>query len=285
MKFCLYIFLIFYTSSVFALDEQSGDPTIKQIQNNTTNLMQQMSSMLDGGNSDSNSPLKKQGSNVELDHFYRHKKISIPSGTVSTANGINKFNTSIDKMISFGFTNFNSGNIETSLYYYKQATITDPSHIEALFGTGVCYQMLGQADQAIKAYMSILAIEPESYPAKNNLIVLIAGKSVTGAIDELVLISQQYPHNAFILAQIGTLYSYNMQYKESIEYLGRAIQNDASNPLYTYNMAITLDKMGQHKDAYAYYEHTISLLGPSVPLDKSVIVDRMAYIKNKDNKS
>ncbi len=267
--------LIFLQNFANAEEKPGGIPDLNS-------LALKMSTMLN--TSDTKKTLTDPLDNmIDVNAVERQKRIAIPEGTVKATTGLNRATTTSEKLIGKGFASFHNGSIETALFYYKKAVDIEPKNTEALFGAAVCYQMLGQNDDAIRAYMDILGIDSNSYQAKNNLIVLIAGKSLAGALDELIGINSKYPDNSFVLAQIGTMYSADSKYFEAMNYLGKAIQIDPSNPLYTYNMAITLDKMGKYNDAYRYYEHTLGLINPSIPLDKSVIFDRMTYIRHKSD--
>jgi len=252
-------------------------------------VMDKMANMITNMNSEksNNTPANQDlppTTNNNFDTFYsgKHQKIEIPTGTVSSSSGkLGEGKSKNKRELNDAYNNFQNGNIEAALQYYKKAYNIDPKNIDAIFGIATSYQMLGQNDEATKKYMELLEIEPDYYSAKNNLIILISGNSVDKAISELKKIDEKYPNNAFVLAQIGTIYSFLDKNNDAIFFLGKAIEIEPSNPIYSYNMAITLDKIEKYKDAYIYYEHTIDLITPSTLLDKASIFNRMSYIRHK----
>ena len=210
-------------------------------------------------------------------------KVDIPQGAVTLEAGkVPKNGASADFFVDYAYRAFISGNVEAALMYYKSALEKDPKNEHAMFGVGASYQFLGQNDEAIKAYTELLNIDGNHLQASNNLMVLISGNSPKDAIKELQKISKSHPNNAFILAQIGTIHASLDENDDAILNLGKAVEIDPSNPLYTYNMAIILDKLKKYHDAYTYYKHTLELIIPSTPLDKEAIKDRMMYIRYKD---
>ncbi|QED23339.1 tetratricopeptide repeat protein [Candidatus Deianiraea vastatrix] len=209
----------------------------------------------------------------------KRSRANLPSGTV--LDNTKEKASILKRILDDAYNSLNTGNIEAALEYYKEASVKSQKNIDALFGIATCYQLLGQNDEATKRYMDVLNVDSEYYPAKNNVITLISAKSPKDAISELKKINEKYPNNAFILAQIGTIYSFMDEYDDAIFYLGKSIEIEPSNALYVYNMAITMDKIGKYKDAYLYYEQTLATMSSNTLLEKKPIVKRMEYIRNK----
>lgn len=285
MKKNLFLTLLisFFCFNATSLDQVQEGQSQSSSGIDLESLKQKMASMLgvNDGVSQSKTNVDNQISgNERQDKSFlpRAQKFVFPKNAV-LATQMPK-NSPLRVALNDAYDAYKAENIEVALTYYKKAVAIDSKNIDGLFGLGSCYQLLGQTDEALKAYVQVLEIDPDYYPAKNNMIILISGNSVEKAISELLKINDKHPNNAFVLAQIGTMYSYVEKYTEAIFYLGKAIENEPSNPFYSYNMAVTFDQMKKYKDAYNYYDHTLSLITSSTLLDKNVIYDRMTYLKS-----
>jgi len=275
-----YLFLLIFLQcfgarAVDGVVAENAVETVKKNAENIDELKTKMAAMID---QKVFSPASDDSTKQSGEKFLpRYKKIAIPSGSVSASKSSSA--SSLEVSLNDAYTAYKDQNIEAALEMYKKSNAIDAKNIDALFGMGACYQLLGQSDEATAIYMKILEIKPDHEAAKNNLLILISGNSVQGAIKELKKMNDKKPNNPFILAQLGTMYSYIGEYNDAIFYLGKAIENEPSNPFYTYNMAITFDQMKKTKEAYTYYGHTLSLISSSTLLDKNVIQERMRYIK------
>lgn len=208
------------------------------------------------------------------------RRVTIPAGAVKAIpKSETSKSASSEKIIQDAYDAFLTGNIEAALFYYQEAIKKHPENRDAMFGVAVCYQMLGQNDDAIREYTRILKDNPEDQQSINNLIVLISGMDPQRAINELGKMAIKNPNSSFIQAQIGTIQSSMKNYDKAILHLGNAIAIEPSNPVYAYNLAVTLDKMKKYCEAYEYYKHSSALITPQTPLEKDVILDRMRQIR------
>jgi tetratricopeptide (TPR) repeat protein len=277
MKKYVFLLIILSCLSAKAVDGVVANQNVETTKQNSENmdaLKTKMSAMIDPQAFANPSEITKQNGEKFLP---KSKKIALPAGSVIANKSASA--SSLETSLNDAYTAYKDQNIEASLEMYKKANSLDPKNIDALFGMGVCYQLLGQSDEATSMYIKILEIKPDDEAAKNNLLILVSGNSVQSAIKELKKMNEKKPNNPFILAQLGTMYSYINEHNDAIFYLGKAIENEPSNPFYTYNMAITFDQMKRSKEAYTYYNHTLSLISSSTLLDKNVIQERMRYIK------
>ncbi len=291
IKYLFLTFTILFSSKAFAVDPtdvfannpitQTTQPS-KQETANVESLKEKMAAMLgtDQGVEVSKRKVDSDISQENSDRGFlpRAQKVVLPKNAVS-ATTLAK-NSPLRAALNDAYDAYKNENVEVALTYYKKANQLDDKNIDALFGLGASYQLLGQSDDAIKAYVKVLEIDPDYYPAKNNMIILISGNSAERAIKELMKINEKHPNNAFVLAQIGTLFSYSEKYNDAIFYLGKAIENEPSNPFYAYNMAVTFDQMKKYKEAYNYYDHSLSLITSSTLLDKNVIYERMTFLRS-----
>jgi tetratricopeptide (TPR) repeat protein len=158
--------------------------------------------------------------------------------------------------MSLGYNEFDNGNINEASRYYKIALKKDKNNIEAMFGVGTCYQVLGQNDDALKYYLDILKINPRHAPAINNLMLILAEKDLDIAIKTLQKITNNNT-DSLLLSQLGSLINQTGEYSKSLRCFKIALENDPQNPLIMYNLAITFDTIGNKQSALKFYKSTL----------------------------
>ena len=118
----------------------------------------------------------------------------------------------------------------------------------------------------------------------NNFLVLAAEESPDHAIEEFKRLMRSNPEFAPIPAQIGMIYYRQKKYDDAANYLIKAIQLDASNLSYRFNLAVIYDRLGRSRSAARLYQQLLEAAdqGMELPESPDKIQERLSHIRNND---
>lgn len=173
-----------------------------------------------------------------------------------------------------------AGNTEAALNLYLDVLKDDPDNTFALFGLASTLQRIGWLAEARATYGELLAIEPDNRGALANMMTLISQEAPEQALSNLQRLYEINPGFSPIPAQMAVLFAGRGDYQEAIRYLRLAADLSPENLMYTYNLAIIHDRVGDYGQARKLYEEVLSaaeIRDVSIPLD--VVRARVSYLK------
>ncbi len=156
-----------------------------------------------------------------------------------------------------------------------------PKDTRVVLGRAVSMQRIGRNDEALASYEEALTTDPRNLEALTNMLGILNMQDRSTALDKLKQLSEVYPFNADIAAQLGMIYGQTGDYPNAVKYLNVADNLKPGSVAVLYNRAIAYDKMGQTADAASLYRKLIQLdgdglLDPSYPVD--AIKKRLAVL-------
>lgn len=164
----------------------------------------------------------------------------------------------IDNRISTAYSAFTSGDMATARSAYQAALDSDPSQRDAHLGLGAIAVQAGELDRAYAHYASVLEHHPDDVVAKSALFNLLGGEASTAA--SLKLLSDKYPQAAYPHFALGNWYSRQGRWADAQQAYFEAMRRDDSNADYAFNLAVSLDHIGQVEAARDYYQKSLSLV-------------------------
>lgn len=186
----------------------------------------------------------------------------------------------VDKMLNMAYDALMVGQFEGAIATYREIVNRQPDHKEALFGLGTALYRNGQQDEARDAYLEILKLDPNHWPALNNLMVHAGEDTPQDALRELQRLEMINPEFSPIAAQIGIIYLRLNQLDNAIKYLTRAALISPENMAYRYNLAVVLDHGGYKRQAARMYKLLLDAneKGYELPESRAKIADRLTFI-------
>lgn len=175
------------------------------------------------------------------------------------------------------------GRYESALEIFQQLARKNNRDPRILMGLAIAQQKTGMNEQAIMTYETLLDIMPENVDAVINLAGLIQEQYPEVALRRLIDLSEKFPSNGGIAAQMGMIYAQAGDYQKALTMLGKAASLQPQNAGHFYNMAIVVERMGSNRQqAINYYERALEIdavygNGRSVP--REVIYDRLAKLR------
>mgnify|MGYP003393921746 CR=1 FL=1 len=248
---------------------------------------------------DANAPVKPDAHAAKIPDVY-YDGINVPSGSMAKAVGPRKMDPTQEPASKFVIVekthNANDhesqvtaasralklGRYDAAVEMYQRLHEKNPRDPRILMGLAVSQQNSGMAEAAIQSYQKFLDIKPNDTDATVNMLGLVRQQYPAVALRRLKELSDKYPTNAGIAAQIGITEGQEGNYDSALRYLGIASGMQPQNALHLFNMAIIAEKKGDKAKAINYYEQALEVDavyggGASVPRDK--IYSRLSRLR------
>ncbi len=146
----------------------------------------------------------------------------------------------------------------TAAQGYRSVLTQDAHNRDALLGLGAIAQQQGQDESAQYYYRQVLLLDPRDPVAQG---AMFAYSTNSGADTESQIKQRlsEHPRSAALNYALGNLYSEQSRWAEAQQAYFNAHTLDQSNAQYNYNLAVSLDHLGQSKAAVQYYQQALQL--------------------------
>ncbi|MCA1248443.1 lipopolysaccharide assembly protein LapB [Massilia sp. MS-15] len=141
---------------------------------------------------------------------------------------------------------------------YQKVLGSDQNNRDALLGLAALALAEGKEAQALALNRQLLALDPldgDAHAALSGLRQDEAGS----AESRLKRVLAHDPQSAPALFALGNVYAGQMRWAEAQDAYFRAFHNNARNPDYAMNLAISLDRLGQSRAALDFYQRALAL--------------------------
>jgi len=175
--------------------------------------------------------------------------------TVSRGGGVTP---PVNPVLSQAYGALQVGHYDEAQRLYTQVERGEPRSIDALLGLAAVALHSGKADEAVLLYMRVLETDPRNSVAQAALLALVGQEDPVAAESRLKRLLERDP-SAFLYFTLGNLYAGQSQWAPAQQAFFRAHHLDPGNADYTYNLAVGLDHVGQHRIALGFYRRAIEL--------------------------
>ena len=170
------------------------------------------------------------------------------------------------------------GDAASAESHYRQVLEIDRNNVEAMLGMAAIAQRQGHQDEAAAWYQSVLAVAP------NNTLALLATLPMQDkayAESRIKGLLQGQPKAAYLHAALANLYAEQGLWSAAEAAYFDASQLAPHHAEYAFNLAVSLEHMGQPSLAFQQYARALELLKPSASdsLSKKLIEMRMQALK------
>lgn len=162
----------------------------------------------------------------------------------------------IDNRLVQAYAALQSGRTDTARQLYGDVNRSDPRNINALLGLAAIAQQEGRAEDASRLYMNVLDLEPRNAYAQTGLIGIMGRADPLASESRLKLLIAR-DASAPLYFTLGNLYGDQARWSEAQQAYFQAHQLEAGNPDYTYNLAVSLEHIGQSKLAANFYRQAV----------------------------
>jgi tetratricopeptide (TPR) repeat protein len=172
-----------------------------------------------------------------------------------------------------------AGDYNSASRLYEQLAQSDPRNIDVLLGQAAVALHRVDTDAARNHYMAVLRLEPTNAVAQGALLALFGRADYATAELRLNELASREPV-AFLYQALGTLYAEQGLWPQAQHAYFQAHRLDGRNADHAYNLAVSLEHIGQRGQAAVYYRRAVELASarPTSAFDVAVAQDRAARL-------
>jgi tetratricopeptide (TPR) repeat protein len=155
-----------------------------------------------------------------------------------------------------------AGDTKTAKALYGEALNGDANHVDALLGLATIAAGEGERGRAESLFFRVLGVDPRNPSAHAGLLALSGSADANqteSRLKTLLAQSNDSSANSTLHFALGNVYAAQQRWNEAQQAYFKAHVGDAENPDYAYNLAISLDRMGQPAVARKYYAAALKL--------------------------
>ena len=185
----------------------------------------------------------------------------------------------VSESLQRAWTAYHEGDYAVSRLEYNNVLDNEPKNHDALLGLAAVSLQQNDIDSARDIYIQLLELDPRDTHAHAGL-ANIAQKH-GGELNEARLkqLIEHRPDSAHLQFALGNLYTQKKSWPEAQQAFFNAWKADSQNPDYAYNLAVSLDHLGKHEVAMAYYQDSLELAaGKNVNFSVDAVKTRLSSI-------
>lgn len=167
--------------------------------------------------------------------------------------------------LEVGYAALVAGRLEDAAQAYIQALKANSEERDALLGLAYIAQKRGQREEAQALYRRVLRQEPGNAIASAALLGLDSENDNSQTASRAKDLALRQPDSAPTMAMAGNAAVREGLLADAVQMFARAQFLEPANPLYAYNHAVALDRLGQFAPAAAQYERVLKLSDPAAP--------------------
>lgn len=162
-----------------------------------------------------------------------------------------------DQQINAAYAQYNSGNYIQAEAAYQEVLKTMPENRDALLGMAAIAWRKGNVRGAYEYYLKVLKLYPRDAVAITGMISLQDNTDPLRNESTIKLILREQPETAFLHFALGNNYAIQSRWPEAQQAFFEAWRLQSDNPDYAYNLAVSLDHIGQSRAAMEYYNKAL----------------------------
>ena len=166
--------------------------------------------------------------------------------------------SNIDQLLASAYESYQSGDSTTAWQRYREVTSKEPNNRDALLGLAVIAQQQGHDEESQHYYRRALQLDPRDPVANAGLAAFATGNKAETESRLKQLISEQ-PNSASLYFALGNHYAEQSRWSDAQQAYFSACNAEPRNAQFAFNLAISLDHLGQTKAAIKYYELALKL--------------------------
>jgi tetratricopeptide (TPR) repeat protein len=197
------------------------------------------------------------------------KKAAHPAQPRLSINVAQNKTDTLDTLLSNAYQAYRAGKFEQAHRLYRDALAQEPSNTDALLGLAAIAQHLGADTLAVQYYRKVLALDPRNAVANAGMSALGSDENRESHLK--MLLNGQRDSSSLHFA-LGNHYAEQARWGEAQQAYFNAYKLDPNNASLAFNLAISLERLGQKKLSSQYYQRAVQLdMGSSAGFDHAAI--------------
>jgi tetratricopeptide (TPR) repeat protein len=199
---------------------------------------------------------------------------------------------SVDKgsmLVNKAYEEYLAGDFDSAEKNYQLVLENLPGNRDALLGLAAISLHKGDVRQAYTYYLEVLRLYPGDSVAEAALINFNDNTGNTRSESILKIFLQSEPDNSFLHYSLARLFAAQTRWPEAQLSFFDAHRLESSNADYAFNLAVSLEHIGQQQSAIDYYNVALELVDNSVVdfaasgFDRAVAISRINALSNQAN--
>lgn len=163
----------------------------------------------------------------------------------------------IDPLLRDAYLAYRTGKQDEAQHLYQAMLKKDGNNADALLGLAAIAQQHGDNLVAAQYYSRVLALDPRNAVANAGMTVL--NNEDDGNESRLKTLLREQGNSAALHFALGNLYAGQSRWSEAQQAYFNAWTLESDNAEFAYNLAVSLDHLGQTNLAVRYYRHAQQL--------------------------
>ncbi|MBL0142727.1 MAG: tetratricopeptide repeat protein [Betaproteobacteria bacterium] len=182
--------------------------------------------------------------------------------------------------VSRGYDALKRGEPAAARASYEAAVAADATSIDAHLGLATAAARTGDRETAARHYRRVLALDPKNPSAVAGLASLADFTRPDGLEAQLRADITRYPQSSALQFTLGNLYASQSRWTEAQAAYFEAYRLDPDSADLAYNLAVSLDHLGQSRLAADFYQRALAATGKqAAQFDKGQVSRRIAELK------
>lgn len=165
----------------------------------------------------------------------------------------------VDPTLLAAWQAYRNGDLGAAWQRYSDVLRNDAKNRDALLGLAAIAQQQSQDATAAHYYEQVLALDPRDPLAHAGMSALFGATNAEGTESRLKLLISQQPQSAALNFALGNRYAEQSRWAEAQQAYFKAYNIDPGNAQFAFNLAVSLDHLGQGKPAAQYYQRALQL--------------------------
>jgi Flp pilus assembly protein TadD len=179
-----------------------------------------------------------------------------------------------------GWMAYQNMDYKASKLEYKKVLESEPDNHDALLGMAAVSMQQNEIRTARDIYIRLLELDPRDPHAHAGLANIAQLNGANLSETKLKQLIEYRPDDASLQFALGSLYVQNKSWPEAQQAFFNALKADSNNADYAYNLAVSLDQLGKHREAKSYYEDSLKLAaGNNISFSPDAVKSRLAYLE------
>lgn len=166
---------------------------------------------------------------------------------------------SVEPLLNDAYDAYIRGDYPAAEHAYAAVLARQPQRRDALLGMAALKLRNGDVAAAHRMYREVLQRDPGNATARAALFTLENGSADEISEAKLKLLLDEGVDGGYIYFSLGNLYARKQRWPDAQQAYFEALRFHPANPDYNYNLAVSLDRIGQRDAAARYYAAAVEL--------------------------
>lgn len=174
-------------------------------------------------------------------------------------------------MVVTGYTHYRSGDLKRAESIFLDALRIEPNHRDAHIGLAAIYQKSGRTNAAQMQYQKLLTLDPTNTIAASALLALRAEEQDWDIESDVKHLLQRFPRADHLHHTLGQYYVSKNRWADARHAFMAAYELAPESTDYNYNLAVSLERLGEIQSARRHYEIALTSAGDHSNIDRDIV--------------